>query len=120
MRRDYSKLKAKLLTSLLIFFLISCASPPPTKPILSQSTTSQTLMAEVTFQATLSQPLGEGQTLSIEILDEVTGIALNPQRYPLQKQNDLEYSVRLPFAVGSLVKYRYIREGKSIAIEYNT
>ncbi|BAJ63488.1 glycoside hydrolase family 113 [Anaerolinea thermophila] len=120
MRRNYPKPKVNWLIPLLIFFLISCTSPTPTVQILSQNTTSQTLMAEVTFQATLSQPLKEGENLSLEVLDEVTGIALNPQRYPLQRQNDLKYSVRLPFAVGSLVKYRYIRESKSIAIEYNT
>lgn len=125
MRRAQSRTKSSLLIALLILLFVfsSCTSPTPTAQILSantSSTTSQTLMAEVVFKVTLPQALQEGQTLSIEVLDEVTGIALNPRRYSLEKQSNLEYSIRLPFPVGSLVKYRYIREGKGVAIEYNT
>lgn len=121
MRRAEYAVKSNLLLTLLIIFLFaSCSSPQATPGIISSNTTSQSLLAEVVFNVTLAKALDEGQTLSVEVLDEVTGLALNPQRFPLQKQNDLQYSVRIPFPVGSLVKYRYVREGKNIAIEYNT
>ena len=58
-----------------MFFFTSCSSGADaggTKQKLDQ--------AETVFQARLFQPLSEGEDLNLEIVDEVTGIALNPTR----------------------------------------
>ena len=57
---------------------------------------------------------------TLELLDEVTGLALNPQRYAMTAENPTTYSLKLSVSVGSVLKYRYIQEGKQTAIEYNS
>jgi hypothetical protein len=66
-------------------------------------------MAQVTFIAVLPEPLADGETLAIAILDEVTGLALNGSFYPMQPRDPQTYAVSLPFPLNSIVKYRYVR-----------
>jgi len=75
--------------------------------------------AEVSFSVTLPKLTLVDQKYSIEILDEVTGLGMNSFRYPLEKVNDTTYQVKLPFVLGSVVKYRYIREGNIPVVEYS-
>jgi hypothetical protein len=75
--------------------------------------------AQVTFELTLPAPLAPGQTINIAILDEITGLSLNPALYVLQPRDNLHYTANLPLALGSVVKYRYIRQGGAIAQEDN-
>ena len=53
------------------------AQVSPTAP---STATAASQLAEVTFEALLPVKLPEGQNLYLEILDEVTGLALNPSR----------------------------------------
>ncbi len=88
-------------------------------PEIPNSSTSEPL-AEITFDVTLPANTPASAKLSLEVLDEVTGLALNPSRYSMTASADGRYSVKLAFASGSLVKYRYIREGTPPAIEYDS
>jgi hypothetical protein len=74
-------------------------------------TQQKTTLAETVFEVTLSEPVNENESLYLEILDEVTGIALNPTRYAMEAKDNLSYYVRIPLAIGSLQKYRYVRQG---------
>lgn len=73
--------------------------------------------AQVTFEAALPAPLLPGETLAISLLDEVTGLSFNAVSYPMQPKDAQTYTVNLPLAVGSVVKYRYILVGSAPAIE---
>ena len=70
-------------------------------------------------------------TVYLNILDEVTGLALNPKIYPMQPveassqvtptQTTRMYSISLPFGIGSVIKYRYEREAEAIRVgEHNS
>lgn len=77
-------------------------------------------LAEVTFEVSLPADSPADTKLSLEILDEVTGLALNPSRLPMEKNAEGRFSVKAAFVEGSLVKYRYLRDGKPPAIEYSS
>jgi len=74
------------------------AGPAPT-PIPS---------ADVTFRVTLPEPLLPGETLSLSLLEEVTGLALTASYYPMQPVDPLTYTVALPLPINTVVKYRYV------------
>ncbi|MFN2197747.1 MAG: glycoside hydrolase family 113, partial [Anaerolineales bacterium] len=76
-------------------------------------------VALVRFQVEIpvDPPASEGMQLSI--LDEVTGLALNIQRFDMKTEDDTHYSVELPFPVNSVIKYRYTRKG-TVPLEEHT
>jgi len=63
-----------------------------------------------------------GEPVYLSILDEVTGLALNTQVMPMEAVSDssgsaaLAYRLSVPFAVGSLVNYRYERQSGQIRV----
>lgn len=108
---------------LLLFLVTSCVpelgfpaadiiQPPAVAP------TQALPQAEVTFEVEIPPQTPAGQIISIDILDEVTGLALNPLRYPMEKIDDHHFIAHVPVEVGSVIKYRYLREGSPPAIEY--
>ncbi len=91
------------------------ASPTPAPPPV---TSTQNLpLAMVTFEAAvpLEAPAG---AIGLELLDEVTGLALNPERYTLDEQESGLYSIEIPLPIGSVIKYRYLHQAESLAVEY--
>jgi len=58
------------------------------------------------------------EILLLSVLDEVTGLALNTQRYTMNVVDDNHYSVSVPAPVGSVIKYRYSRQGSMLAEEH--
>lgn len=74
--------------------------------------------AQVTFRVVIPAPLAPNETLAISLLDEVTGLALNPVNYPMQARDLLTYTVTLPLAANSVVKYRYVRMSGGAVQEY--
>jgi hypothetical protein len=79
---------------------ISAITPtPPPAPILQ---------AEVMFRAQIPFQTPGDQLVYLEILDEVTGLGLNPRRYQMEAQPPNHFSIRLPISIGSVVKYRYV------------
>ena len=67
--------------------------------------------AAVTFRVALPSPLLAGETLSLSVVDEVTGLGLNAVTYAMQGMDSLHYTVAIPFPLNSIIKYRYIRQG---------
>jgi hypothetical protein len=72
----------------------------------------------ITFRMAVLQPLLEGDSVYISILDEVTGLAFNPHKYIMHAEDAITYSITLPFDIGTVVKYRYSREGIAVVNEY--
>lgn len=64
----------------------------------------------ITFRVELPTPAQPGDQVFLSILDEVTGLAYNPQRYIMQADDAQHFTVILPFAMQSVVKYRYVLE----------
>lgn len=87
-------------------------SPTPSPTALPQ--------ALVTFRVTLPAPLPPGDGVSVSVLDEVTGLALNLKDYPMQADDSQHFLVILPFPLNSVIKYRYTRSGQSIALEHTS
>jgi glycosyl hydrolase family 113/carboxypeptidase family protein len=69
--------------------------------------------AEVTFTVRLPEPLLPNEALIFSVLDEVTGLALNPVDYQMTIVDANTYSSSLAIPDKSVIKYRYIRRGAS-------
>jgi len=89
------------------------STPTEVPPVPSASSPTPTPVAEVTFTAVLPTPLMETETLVISMLDEVTGLALNPTNYPMQSIDNQTYRVSLPLVLNTVVRYRYILTGNT-------
>lgn len=74
-------------------------------------------LAEATFTALLPAPLAPGETMLLGVLDEVTGLGLNPTLYPMTQVDAQRYSLKLPIVLNSVIKYRYYRQGSFTALE---
>ena len=87
-------------------------------PYLTEKETVQKLSSsETVFEVTLPEKLVNDEIVYLEILDEVTGIALNPTRYEMQSKDDFTFIVRIPIVNGSSVKYRYVKRSDVDVIE---
>lgn len=75
---------------------------------------------EVTFHATLPEALPENAGLELDIVDEITGLAINPARYVMEALSDGSYESRVTVPAGSLIRYRYIKVDVTPAIEYTS
>jgi hypothetical protein len=90
----------------------------PTPPVVATPTESP--RAETIFIATLREPLPPGETLALAWLDEVTGLTLNPQLYPMESSDPLTYRATLALPYQAIVKYRYVKLGTSQVAETST
>lgn len=86
------------------------ASPVPTATPLPESM--------VTFRVEVPGTIPAGDSVNLEVLDEVTGLALNPKTFRMKAEDPQHFVVILPLAVHSVVKYRYVRRGSSMAQEH--
>jgi hypothetical protein len=73
--------------------------------------------AEVTFNVAIPAQTPQDRSIYLDILDEVTGLALNPMRFPMEMVDDLHYTVNIPLNLGTVVKYRYAHDGNPVAFE---
>jgi len=80
---------------------------PPTAP---GPTPTPLPAAAVTFNVTLPSPLLPGETLYLSVVDEVTGVSLNPINHAMQAMDATHYTLTLPFAIGTVLTYRYLRQ----------
>jgi hypothetical protein len=111
--------------SVILCVLSSCTLPtvptsttqPPTQASSPTAVPQETL---ITFQLTLGQPLPAGESASLTILDEVSGLAFNPTDYVMTSDDAIHLTVILPFQLGSVIKYRYTRHGTSSVIEHQS
>jgi hypothetical protein len=74
--------------------------------------------AEVVFQVNLPAPISSTDKLVLEIMDDVTGIYLNPTQYEMAGQDYQNFYINLPLTVGEKVKYRYLRKSGQTFYEY--
>ena len=93
------------------------STPQPPTPSLPTATPLP--QAQVTFHAALPAPLAPNETLTLRVLDEVTGLGFNYADYPMQARDALNYAATIPMAVNSVVKYRYVRIGGNQTQETN-
>jgi hypothetical protein len=97
-------------------------SPEPSPTPTASPTPSATPLPQalITFRVTLPEPLPAGDGISVSVLDEVTGLALNLKNYPMQAEDSEHFLVILPFTLNSVIKYRYARSGQSLALEHTS
>jgi hypothetical protein len=86
-------------------------TPPPV------ATPTESPRAETIFIVTLPEPLPAGQTLALAWLDEVTGLSLNPQLFPMESSDPLTYRATLALPYQAVVKYRYVKLGSTQIVE---
>jgi hypothetical protein len=111
---------ANILTVLFLSLLVGCNFPPlkaqtnnpdlPAVPELQQTM--------ITFGVSIAQAIPAGESIYLNLLDEVTGLSFNPHKYIMQADSALHYTVTLPFTIGKVLKYRYSREGSTIVNEH--
>lgn len=109
----------------IISLLTSCqggsvplSATEPTSRIQSQL--PEQPKAEITFEAQTFTGFLDTQELYIEFLDEVTGLALNAARVKMEKQDPQTFVLKMPVAVGSLIKYRYVRDQDPFGYEFTS
>jgi hypothetical protein len=121
MKHFSSHFISKLLKILFVCVFIagtvtSCSSFPAL--FSAKQTQTNLSQAEVVFLVTLPAALPSNTTLNLEIVDDITGVAFNPQRYAMTQKDDKTYFVKMSLAIGSVVKYRYIRQADVTTVEY--
>lgn len=92
-------------------------TPPTLAPGQAQPTSTPYPVAQTTFIATLPEPLQANETLLLVVLDEVTGLSLNPTQYPMKARDTLTYEATIPVIYNGVIKYRYVRQSASIVFE---
>ncbi|HJR81845.1 MAG TPA: hypothetical protein VJ821_17365 [Anaerolineales bacterium] len=90
-------------------FFPTAAPTNPTGPI--GPTATPLPRAEVTFTVRLPEPLPASEILVVSILDEITGLALNPVDYQMTMVDANTYTAKLAIPDRALLKYRYVRRG---------
>jgi len=98
---------------MLLLVFSSCASNYSYQD--QQNNQAETII-EVTIPGSISQENG----LFFEVLDEVTGLGLNPTRYQMKVKENDTYTITLPLLINSVLKYRYVRGGNPPSIEYDS
>lgn len=102
-------------------FLVGCL-PFTTQPSSSfpSSTTQPTPLpqAEVIFLIQIPENTPQNKTINFEIVDEITGIPFNSQRYATKRIDNTHAMVHMPLHVGDIVKYRYSLEGSPVQYEH--
>ena len=114
-----------LTTLIFVLLFTSCSGldqqPSPVSPAApTKSNPVEQLLSEVEFRVSLPAAIPEKQKLMVEVLDEVTGLALNATRFEMKKVDDTHYTLKAAFPVGSVIKYRFVRVGGVTAIEYTS
>lgn len=95
--------------------------PPTAQPPFELAPSPTPLpAAQVTFTAILPEALQSNETLVLEVVDEVTGLPYNAAQHAMSARDTLTYSVTLQLPFHSVVKYRYLRRGASLAAEDTT
>ncbi|HLF75620.1 MAG TPA: hypothetical protein VI524_14790, partial [Anaerolineales bacterium] len=86
---------------------------PPDPNIPGGPTSTPAPRAEVTFTVRLPEPLPANEILALSVVDEVTGLALNPVDYQMNALDATTYTALLAIPDQAVIKYRYVRLGGS-------
>jgi hypothetical protein len=122
--KNHRRILTTLFSSLLILTLFSgCFSDSQQTPQPTNSVPSPTPMleAEIVFEVEVPSNTPTGDFVFLDILDEVTGLALNPMRYSMKPVDPTHFSIHLPAQLGSIIKYRFGRDlnPNPPAVEYS-
>jgi hypothetical protein len=85
------------------------ATVVPSSSLTATPLTNPDGTVAVRFQVTIPEPLAAGDIIYLVVLDELTGLPYNQQRYAMTAEGEraLTYSLNLP--AGTTVLYRYLR-----------
>ena len=115
-----------ILPVLLVLLSLACTilpiltpseTPTPGQEIPTPVSATPIPESEVTFRVEIPANSPGDQPVYLNILDEVSGLALNMQTYPMDQEDPLHYSLVLPLPYASAVKYRYSRQGPAAMVE---
>jgi hypothetical protein len=101
---------------------IGTSSDPTPAPELESLNDSTYPLAEMEFIAKIPENTPPDHAIYISVLDEVTGLALNATLHQMmldEENSDISnrlYKVKIPFPVGSTVKYRYTRQANALVV----
>jgi Glycoside Hydrolase Family 113 len=102
------------------------ASPTATEEVTATPVPLETPpMAEIQFNVTVPDNTPPDTSVYLTILDEVTGLALNTQAFPMDEDSNgtepgRNFTLTLPFQLGSVVKYRYERQAGGVTVAEHT
>ncbi|RME07418.1 MAG: carboxypeptidase regulatory-like domain-containing protein [Anaerolineae bacterium] len=88
--------------------------PPQTPP----TPNPEEELAVVTFRVEVPPDTPADEPVLLSVLDEVTGLVLNAHRYQMEAVDATHYVLGLPLPVGTVLKYRYSRQGNILAEEH--
>ena len=116
-----------VLPAILIIASIACSVSIPTlapsppdrteEPVVSPPGSSPLPQSDITFRVEIPANSPPGQSLSLNVLDEVSGLAFSTKSYPMQVEDERHFYLTLPFPIGTVVKYRYSRQGSTAPVE---
>jgi hypothetical protein len=124
-----SRISRSFFSILIVASLISSCSLvfpgsdlPTTTPEINipTSTPAPVPMAEIIFIARIPADTPAGQGISLDILDEVTGLALHVTQNLMSPIGNGVYSVKIIKPLGTVLKYRYSRFSSPPSIEYTS
>ena len=100
--------------------LAACgAARGPSGPApLEEPPTTPSPVAEVTFHLTVGAASPPGTAISLQLLDEVSGIGNNTIDLPLRVEADGTWTTRITPPVGSVLRYHYQRQGPTVSEEW--
>lgn len=111
----------------ILWIILSCSFIPGSLPIPFQlesttptPTSALTQTAIISFIVEIPDISQSQNSLFLDILDEVTGLNIQPSRFAMLKFDDLHYRVEIPLPIGSVVKYRYSLQGSPAVIEHTS
>jgi len=113
------KNKKFILLTIFIFTIILSALTGCSSFSRKKETTQKLSSSETVFETILPEPIADSDEVFLEMVDDVTGIGLNPKRIPMQKKDDRSVFARIPLNNGSIIKYRYVLRSDKDTIEQN-
>ena len=112
---------SRLIPFILMLLLTACnlpTLPTYTSPQTPPTPNPEDDLAVVTFYVEVPPETPPDEPVLLSVLDEVTGLVLNAHRYPMERVDERHYVLGLPLPVGTVVKYRYSRQGTILAEEH--
>jgi hypothetical protein len=101
----------KLLLGLLLIGITACSGQT------DLTTYELPANVEVTFNVLLPETSPANEAAVLTILDDVTGLAFNPQHMAMDRSGDSSYSLTVSVPIGTLLKYRYARQSGTGTID---
>ncbi len=108
----------KYILMILLFFTINLLIVSCIPGLTAKETVQKLSSSETVFEVALPEKLESNEIVYLEILDEVTGVSLNPTRYEMQSKDDFTLFVRIPINNGSFVNYRFVKQSDKDVIEH--